>query len=61
MRQSPVELITVEIKQIFLSFPKAERTPSPHDMNRQECRTKRTNSVCGVTYGTPMRERRISD
>ena len=30
--------------------PKAERTPSPHDMNRQECRTKRIDSVCGVTW-----------
>ena len=24
--------------------------PSPHDMNRQECRTKRIDSVCGVTW-----------
>ena len=30
--------------------PKAERTPSPHDMNRQECRTKRIDSVCAVIW-----------
>ena len=29
---------------------RAERTPSPHDMNRQECRTKRIDSVCAVTW-----------
>ena len=37
----------------------AERTLSPHDMNRQECRTKRIDSVCGGSMDTPMRERRI--
>ena len=31
------------------STNKAERTPSPHDMNRPECRTKRIDSVCEVT------------
>ena len=30
--------------------PEAERTPSPHDMNRQECRTKRIDSVCAVIW-----------
>ena len=29
---------------------KAERTPSPYDMNRQECRTKRIDSVCAVIW-----------
>ena len=29
---------------------KAERTPSPHDMNRQECRTKRIDSVCALIW-----------
>ena len=29
---------------------KAACTLSPHDMNRQECRTKRIDSVCGVTW-----------
>ena len=29
---------------------KAERTLSPHDMNRQECRTKRFDSICAVTW-----------
>ena len=29
---------------------KAERTLSLHDMNRQECRTKRIDSVCGVAW-----------
>ena len=24
--------------------------PRPHDMNRQECRTKRIDSVCAVTW-----------
>ena len=32
------------------SLSKAERTPSPHDMNRQECRTKRIDSVCAVIW-----------
>ena len=29
---------------------KAERTPSPRDMNRQECRTKRIDSMCEVSW-----------
>ena len=34
----------------FLHTVKAERTPSPNDMNRQECRTKRIDSVCAVIW-----------
>ena len=35
-----------------MSFPttKAACTLSPHDMNRQECRTKRIDSICEVTW-----------
>ena len=29
---------------------KAACTLSPHDMNRQECRTKRIDSICEVTW-----------
>ena len=37
-------------RQFSTSTVQAERTPSPHDMNRQECRTKRIDLVCAVIW-----------
>ena len=43
-------ILIVDCQQHYRLAAKAERTPSPHDMNRQECRTKRIDSVCAVIW-----------